>query len=269
MHAEVVTAGQGARWVANGWRLFAAAPFGWLGLVLFYWLLMTLISLVPYAGVAAAAIFVPGFSAGFMAAARAASLGERLRVGHLFAGFQGNARAMLVLGFIYLALLALVLGLSALADGGALARWMLGGARPSEETLASSGFFTALLVAAVLYVPVMMLYWFAPVLAAWRNAGAAKALFYSFVACVMNWAAFLGYGAAVALIAFVVPFLGLSFGMLLAQGAPATAVSLLFPLLLVLLPVLFASFYASYQDIFGDPEAGAAPPASPNSPNEP
>lgn len=266
MQAAVVTAGQGARWVANGWRLFAAAPFSWLGLVLFYWLLVTLVSLLPYVGVAAAAILVPGFSAGFMAAARAASLGERLRVGHLFAGFQSNARAMLWLGCIYLALLAIILGCSALADGGALAGWMLGGARPSAETLASAGFFTALLIAAVLYVPIMMLYWFAPVLAAWHSAGAAQALFYSFVACLMNWAAFLGYGAAVALIAFVVPFLGLSLGMLLTQGAPAAAASFLFPLLLVLLPVLFASFYASYRDVFGDPQAGAAAPTPPNEP---
>jgi hypothetical protein len=29
------------------------------------------------------------------------------------------------------------------------------------------------------------------------------------------------------------------------------AMSLVFPLLLVLLPTLFASFYASYRDIFG------------------
>ena len=35
------------------------------------------------------------------------------------------------------------------------------------------------------------------------------------------------------------------------------AMSLVFPLLIVLLPTLFASFYASYQDVFGTESAGS------------
>lgn len=258
MQASVVSLSHGARWVIQGWRLFAAAPIGWLGLVLAYWFLITLVSLVPYVGVAAAAIMVPAFSVGFMAAARSAALGERLQVTHLFAGFRTNAKSLLILGVIYVGLLALVLGASALVDGGGLARWMLTGARPSEEQLASSNFLGALLTAAALYLPVMMLYWFAPILVAWREAGAAKALFFSFFACLINWAAFLAYGIVVGALAFLLPFLLLSVAMLLAKGQPTAVASFLFPLLLVLLPVLFASFYASYRDIFGDPGASAA-----------
>ncbi|MGH8689934.1 MAG: BPSS1780 family membrane protein, partial [Burkholderiales bacterium] len=91
--------------------------------------------------------------------------------------------------------------------------------------------------------------WFAPPLAAWHATGAPKALFFSFFACLMNWRAFLAYGAITALVALVLPFLVLSILMLASLKAPVMA--LVFPILLLLLPTLFASFYVSYRDVFG------------------
>ena len=40
MQARVVSAGRGARWLAEGWRLFRVAPLAWLAAVFGYWLLM-------------------------------------------------------------------------------------------------------------------------------------------------------------------------------------------------------------------------------------
>src|SRR5260370_41752194 len=73
LQARIVGAGRGLRWLAEGWRLFRAAPLGWLALVFAYWLMMTLVSLAPYVGVAAASGLVPAFSVGFMAAGGAPS----------------------------------------------------------------------------------------------------------------------------------------------------------------------------------------------------
>ena len=72
MQARIVAAPRGARWLAEGWRLFRVAPLSWLALVFAYWLIMTLASLVPLLGVVAASVLVPPFAVGFMAAARAA-----------------------------------------------------------------------------------------------------------------------------------------------------------------------------------------------------
>jgi hypothetical protein len=258
MQARILPASRGVRWLTDGWRLFRAAPFGWLALVFAYWLLMTFVSLVPVIGVAAASIAVPGFSLGFMAAARAAERGARLELPLLFEALRNEPRAQLALGVVYLACLALVLSASALVDGGALARWMTTGERPGEEVLLSGEFRAALAAAAALYAPVMMMFWFAPPLASWHGAGAAKALFYSFFACLMNWRAFLAYGAVTALVAVVFPFLALS-GVLLASGGTLRmpVMGLVLPLLIVLLPTIFASFYASYRDVFGGEERGA------------
>ena len=250
MQARIVAASRGARWLAEGWRLFRAAPLGWLTLVFAYWLLMTLASFVPLVGVALASVLVPAFSVGLMAAARAASRGAPLELALLFEGFRHERRSQFALGIAYLACLALVLGATAAIDGGALARWMLSGERPGEETLQSEEFLAALACAAALYMPVMMLFWFAPPLASWHATGATKALFFSFFGCLMNWRAFLTYGAITAVVTLGLPFLALS-ALMLAGGTRVPATSLVFPLLIVLLPTLFASFYASYRDVFG------------------
>jgi hypothetical protein len=252
MQARVVGAARGARWLGEGWRLFRAAPLGWLAAVFGYWLLMTVVSLVPFIGVAAAAVLVPAFSVGFMAIARATGRGSTVELGLLLDGFRHEVRAQMLLGVAYLACLAALLGASTLADDGALARWMLTGRRPTDEVLQSEEFFTALLVAAALYLPVMCAFWCAPPLAAWHSTGPAKALFFSLAASVMNWRAFLAYGVATAVVTLVLPFAILTALTIASSGAlkfPVT--SLVFPLLLILLPTLFASFYASYRDVFG------------------
>jgi hypothetical protein len=252
MQARIVGLQRGARWLGEGWQLFRGAPLGWLAMVFAYWLLMTFASLLPLVGVLIAPVLVPAFSVGLMAAARAVGSGQRLELALLFEGFRRPAlRTQLVLGLAYLACLALVLSASALADNGALARWMTTGQRPDEDALQSEAFLAALACAALLYVPVMMMFWFAPPLAAWHATGAGKALFFSFFACLMNWRAFLAYGTVTAAVTLVLPFLALSGLMLASGGALAVpVVSLAFPLLLVLLPTLFASFYVSYRDVF-------------------
>jgi hypothetical protein len=252
MQPRVVAAVRGVHWLAEGWRLFVAAPLGWLALLLAYWLTMTVISMLPFVGVVAASLLVPAFSVGFMAAARAASRRAGVELTLLFDGFRQAPRALVVLGVAYVACLSLVLGAGALADDGALARWMLTGRRPADEVLRSDEFLAALLWAAALYAPVMMMFWFAPPLAAWHSAAPLKALFYSFFACLMNWRAFLAYGATAAMVTLVVPLcLAL---VLKALGAAASLTWLAFPLLAVLLPTLFASFYASYRDLFAAAE---------------
>ena len=249
MQARIVEARQGAQWLADGWRMFRVAPLGWLALVFGYWIIMTLLSVVPFIGVAAACIAVPAFSVGFMAAARAASHRAPVELGMLFEGFRHHLKSQLALGAVYLVSLAVLLSITTLADDGALATWMTTGRRPADDVLQSDDFLQALLLAGLLYAPVLMMFWFAPPLAAWHDTGPAKALFFSFFACLLNWRPFLAYGVVSALVVIVLP-VAFMFALSLASFKVA-AMTLVFPILLVLLPTLFASFYASYRDVFG------------------
>ena len=117
-------------------------------------------------------------------------------------------------------------------------------------TLNASTHVNALAATAALYLPVMFAFWFAPPLAAWHSTGPVKALFFSFAAALMNWRAFLGYGAVTGFVTLVLPFLLLSLLALVSGGVYRFPVaSLVLPLLIVLLPTLFASFYVSYRDV--------------------
>jgi hypothetical protein len=251
MQARVIPAARGWRWLADGWKLFRGAPVMWLALVFGYWMLMTVVSVLPFVGVAAVLILVPGFSVAFMAASRVTERGQPIHLSLLFAGFRENVRSQLALGVVYLISIALLLSASTLGDDGALARWMVTGARPAPEVLQSDAFLHALILAALLYTPVMMLFWFAPTLVAWHAMPVSKALFFSLFACLMNWRAFTVYGLGSALVLFVAPFLVLFLLMLFSGGAlPPAALAVMFPFVLSLMPTLFASFYASYRDIF-------------------
>lgn len=253
MQARVVAAKRGARWLAEGWRLFRVSPPVWIALVFGYWLVMSALSLVPLVGVAAATALIPAFAVGFMTASRSCERGQAPELSQLLAGFREHVATQLGLGAVYLVCLAALLAASALADQGALARWMIEGRRPGDEMLQSNAFSLALMSAAVLYVPVMMMFWFAPVLAAWHGLGAAKALFFSFFATLINWRAFLVYAGVAGLVTVAIPY-ALLLGLSLTFGTqPFTLTALVFLMLVILLPTLLASFYASYRDVFAPP----------------
>jgi hypothetical protein len=253
--ARIVAAARGVRWLGEGWRLFRAAPLSWIALVFGYWLLMNVLVLVPFAGIVIAPVLVPAFSVSFMIAGRAAEQGGPISLDVLVAGFRTHLPRMLALGAVYLACLALVLGATALVDGGALVHAMLG-AEPAAGTKVQPGATVgALLLAVVLYGPVMMMFWFAPVLVAWHRVGVAKALFFSFLACVLNWRPFLAYGAAAILMTVVAPSFALSALLLFTGGTlPVSLESFVYVLMLVMMPTLLASFYVSYRDVFGAPD---------------
>jgi len=250
MQARIVPALRGAYWVAEGWQMFRAAPLGWLSLVFVYLFGTQVLALVPVVGLVAALVAVPGLTVGMMGAARAASRGGELRVAMLFDAFRAGARGQLLLGAAYLGCSYLIFaGLSLADDGGAVRAALAGRAAP--DAVEAADWLRAGLVLAALYTPVMMMFWFAPALAAWHSAGAAKALFFSFFACLLNWRAFLVYGACAAALMVLLPIAALALPLLLAGGDKARMAPLLLPLLVLMLPTLFASFYASYRDVFG------------------
>ena len=254
MQARIASSLQGARWLAQGWRMFKAAPLGWLAMVFAYIMFMTLVSVLPVVGVVAATVLVPAFSVSFMSASRAAGRGGDLGLGMLLSGFREHLPSQIALGFIYVACVALLLAATTLADDGSFARWLATGKRPDPEMVRSDGFLAAMLLAAALYLQVMMLFWFSPVLAGWHGVPVPKALFFSFFAVLMNWRAFIAYGIVTALVTVVLPFATLLAMTAMSGGkAQLAATGMLFPLILIIMPTLFGSFYASYRDIFGAP----------------
>ena len=139
------------------------------------------------------------------------------------------------------------------ADGGGdLLRFMLAGNQAERAAVEDADFLPSALVVIALMTPVLMAWWFAPVLAAWHRLGVGKALFFSFIACWMNWRPFLVYGLGLLIVAGILPGVLLGILLLVMPGAANLVTALVtMPMVLVIAPTIFASFYASYRDIFG------------------
>jgi hypothetical protein len=250
VRARIVAASRGASWLGEGLRLFAAAPFAWLFLIAAYYFMVLVASLVPVLGFVAVGLTTPAFSVGFMAAARAAASRARPELPLLFEGFRHNLRPQLVLGALYLAFVGLIVAGVALSDDGTL-RSVLAARRARETVGDVSGVLLTLGVAAVVYAAGMTVFWFAPVLASWHGLPAVKSLFFSVAACLMNWRAFLVYGAIAAGAIIAIPWVVVTLLVLLTGGAARGATpGALLPFVLLFLPPLYASFYASYRDVF-------------------
>lgn len=249
MRAHTLPAASGWRWLADGYAIYRRNPALLLLLVVFYWLTLILVNLVPLLGPVAASIAIPGLSVGLMNACRDLDDGRVPLPGALFSGFRDNRQALITLGILYLTLTMAILLLSTLVDGGELMRHLTSGKAPDKE---AEGGLLAPLFVMLLLLPLVMAFWFGPMLAAWYRLSAPKALFFSLVACWLNWRAFLVYAVSMLLLAVVAPSILLFIVALFAPGATGVFGMLLaVPLLLVLMPVVFASFYVSYRDVFG------------------
>ena len=233
----------------------------WLFLVFTYWIAAAILGQIRYLGPAASTVLLPTFSVSFMVMCAVIERGGMLHPALLFAGFRSGPATLIALGVLYLLSIVMVLGVASFEDAGALMQWVLSGQEPSIEAFRDGSVSRAMLVATLAATPVLMAFWFAPVLAAWNRIGAAQSLFYSFFAVLRNWRAFVVYGAVLALTGalLVVAVAVAAFWM---PGEVQVLRSFALILILVSLPTVFASFYASYRDIF--PE-NAVPPEPPSS----
>jgi uncharacterized membrane protein len=105
-----------------------------------------------------------------------------------------------------------------------------------------------LLLQVLAYTPVLMLMWFAPLLAGWHGLSPAKAMFGSVVACGRNLGALLVYGlvaGAASLIASTAIV-----GVLAMLISSRELLSLLLaPFGLVMMTIVQASFYPMYRSV--------------------
>jgi len=253
MQAHVLPFSRGQAWLFGGLRLWRRNPALLTFLTFGYLLLLILLSLVPFLGQVIASVLMPVLSLGILNGCRAVDQGRRAGPDILFSGFRSNQKALFAIGGAYFAASLLILILTMAADGGTLFRTMTGATPIREDATNAPGFILALLIAAALSTPLMMAYWFAPLLAGWKNLSAPKALFFSFVACARNWRPFLGYALNLLLFGALLP--GIALG-LIAAASPTLASLLSIPLPLVVLPVVFASFYVNAREVFGDEVVG-------------
>ena len=250
MQARTLPARRGWAWIVDGFAIWKRNPALITFLVMAYSFIQLVMFIVPYIGPIVISLTTPALALGIYNGCKAVADGRKVGPEVLFSGFRQQLPELVKIGGInFLCTLALV-GLAVLIDGNMgdrMVNILLGKADAGETLSENPSFGLAVLIVVVGFTPLAMAYWFAPLLAAWGKVPAVKALFFSYVACLRNWRAFLVYGLSLMLVtqaaSLVVIVLDLALPVLGSLAALA------FPL--VFMPVVFASLYANTTDVFG------------------
>lgn len=228
---RTVEPGRGWSWITEAWDLFKRQPGMWIALVVIAVVIFIVLAFIPILGSLAAMVLAPVFAGGIVIGCRDQTQGGELQIPHLFAGFREHLGALVTVGLIYLGItvaIALVVGL---VTGAGMWTLLGGGADPASIAGAGLTILLAFLVMLALMLPVFMAMWFAPPLVVFHQQGAVEAMKNSFFACLKNIVPFLLYSVILFVAAIVasIPF-GLGW--------------------LVLGPVIAASLYTGYRDLF-------------------
>ncbi|MDR2852476.1 MAG: hypothetical protein LBV61_05400 [Burkholderiaceae bacterium] len=221
--------------------MFKQAPLLWIVLMLSMFCIIFVLNFIPVIGSLLIVLLTPVFDVGMLAFAKGQTDNGNADITRFFTGFQNKTGALIGAGALYwvmllvatviVAILAfIVIGSSAIGgpasafSGQAVAQMMANGM--------GLGLLLIFLVAIALMLLVTSAYWFAPALIAYANLSVMDAFRESFKAVWRNWLSLFVYGLLLTLMCIVaaIPF-GLG--------------------LLVAAPVLMASNYPCFRDIFG------------------
>lgn len=219
-----VPMGNGVGWIKSAYaNHFKGNAGAWIGAVV----VLIILSIIPFLNILTQ-LLMPVFVGGLMLGARAQDEGEGFQFNALFRGFKKNTGQLILLSVLFIVSIVVLVVIFSVVMGGSIA--MMGGI---EGTTAPDplAMLLPLLVMLLAFIPLMMAYWFAPVLIALNDLSAIAAMKLSFIGCIKNVLPFFIYSIVVTVLMFVamIPiFLGL----------------------LVMIPVMYASMYTAYRDIY-------------------
>lgn len=211
--------------------------------------------LIPYLGAALVAIASPALGFGVMRAGRMAEKGLRVGPSILFNAFAAENRKhlkhLIILGGIYSACFAFI----------KLLAFLILGTQPAvsieelqnTDTLANPALMEYMLLFMVFVgissTPVLLAFWFAPVLVVWHNMTPMQALFSSWVAVWRNKGSFLIYGMGWLMMS--VGSSSIFLVVLTVLGLPAPILSALNMMFVAfVMAVSLCTFYPTYKAIF-------------------
>lgn len=246
MQARKLPARNGLVWLLAGFTLLRRNPPLLISLTLGYWTLFALLMQVaPLLGSVLLPLLLPLITLVLGNGTRAVAQGvsRPLPKGTLSAGIVGNKALLRLCGLNLLASAAII----------GIATPLLGSGLDNPDLLQDDPGQLLILLSelTLLSSPLLLAFWFSPLLTGWHGVPAAKSLFFSLVACLRNWRAFTVYGLAAMVVVVLVPGLMLALVVMVAPGAVGVIFAVLRILFLMLVaPALMAGVYLGYQDIF-------------------
>lgn len=255
MKLQILPANTGITWVKLGIQTFFKQPLALGGLFFMFLACLSVVSIVPIIGSPLSLMLIPGATLGLMVATLETLRGKFPMPSTLATGFRSGPsrlKSMLILGAIYAAAITLMMWIAIALGGDSLAQLDLSSPEKTRKAMDSADFHTALLSGTAMYLVLSMFFWHAPGLVYWYDVPPTKALFFSMIACLRNFKAYLMYGLtwmAVFLGASMV--LGTVMGLL---GMQALGRPIITAFALSMAAMTFTSIYFTFRDSFAHTE---------------
>ncbi len=250
MVVRTLPARAGLNWLADALRLYRRQPFAFTSLVILYTISVSLLAYVPLVGMPLAAVLIPFGTIGLTLAGRDAERGTMPMPMLMVEPFRDpqQRKALARLGLVNAGLVLMLVLLVSFLAADELANWKVVDGELDRASAGENFPWDATIAAAVIYVPILMLTWFAPQLVAWHGQPVSKAMFFSFFACWRNRWPFLMLIAALFALSFAVIFAVTQ--SLQVFGASPQLNSMLFaPVALILVSVGYATQYPIYRSL--------------------
>lgn len=255
-HLHICPPRNGWEWLLKGLALFRKKP-GELFLFgnTYLFILLFVGVLIPVLGPTLVTLLTPAFAYGIMLAGKMAQSGQRVTPILLFSGLSqagpANRKNLLMLGAGYTACFAVIklLAYAVLGEQPQVDFTDMQNVDPVAMAEFTNFMVSYMAFAALTSIPVILLFWYAPVLVVWHNMSPVKALFSSWVAVWRNKSAFVIYGMGWGLLSLA--FCSVVIGVLSVIGLPSGLMGAVNIMVLALvMSVSLMTFYPSYTDVF-------------------
>ena len=186
MKLNLIPARAGVTWVQQGVRTFAAQPMVFFSLFMLFMAAVAFVSLVPVIGGVLGLMLIPAMTLGLMVAteqvatAREGNDGKvKLATATVFvtslSAVRQRARSLAILGFLFAMCVLAAVWLASLFDGGQLQSLVSEDGTANIETIQSAAFQLAFVLRLAFYVPISLLFWYAPALVTGMASRRSKA----------------------------------------------------------------------------------------------
>lgn len=253
MVVKTLPARAGLMWLRDALKLYRRQPFAFTSLVILYTMAVSLLAYVPLIGLPLGAVLIPFGTIGLTLAGRDAERGVMPLPTLMAEPFRDaqQRKALVRLGIVNAAMWLVLVLLVSLLAADELANWKFVDGQIDRASATQNFPWDAIVAASIVYIPILMLTWFAPQLVAWHGQSVAKALFFSFFACWRNRWPFLIFAAALTAMAFAAIVI---LQLLQALGVSPQLASMLFaPVLLILISIGYATQYPIYRSLIEAP----------------
>lgn len=253
MQVRTLPAAAGWAWLREGLAILRRQGFAFTALIILYSMALMVVASIPVIGLPLAAVLVPFGTLGVTAAGRDAERNVMPLPSLLIDGFKGPQRnALLTLGAVHAGLILAMVVVTSLFARDNLANWKIVEGEVDPASVAANVPWDAITVAMLIYLPILMVTWFAPQLVGWHRMPVGKAMFYSLFACWRNRWPFLVLGLAFIALVLSVSWLATALMSVMGVSAPLGSM-LLAPIALALTSVAYSTQYPIYRSVLEAP----------------